>query len=125
MSAAVVDGDSRRRKARIGKCPYGDAHVRLLATFFGVEHGRPADWAEAERELGPLVTDANVLGRIAKDSVRRGEAGQHGKDAARSPLASEAMADADSARLSLNFDAQLAAGTRGGSIERVVGHRQR
>jgi hypothetical protein len=113
MSAAVIDRSSRRREARVGKRSHGDAHGRPFVSLFGVEHGRPADRAEPERELGSLVTDANVLGRGAKDLVRGGEAGQRCKDTACSTLAGQAMADSDAAWLSLDFDAQLAAGTGG------------
>jgi hypothetical protein len=84
-------------------------------TFFGVEHGRPADRAEPEPELASLVANANVLGCCAKDLVRCGEAGKGCKDAARPALTGEAVANADAERFALNFNTQLPAGTRGGS----------
>jgi len=84
-------------------------------TVFRVENGCPADRAEPECERGPLVTDANVLGGGARDLVGRGKAGQRREDTARSTLAGEAVANADSQWLPLHFDAQLTTGTRGDS----------
>src|SRR5256885_5163591 len=106
MSAAVVDRDRGGGEARIGERADGDAHARVFATFLGVEHGRAADRAEPERESGPLIADANVLGGGPGHGVRRGEAGQRRKDTARSTLTGEAVADADAAWFALHFDAQ-------------------
>jgi hypothetical protein len=84
-------------------------------TLFGVEHGRSADRAEPECESGALVTDANVLGGGAEDLVGSGETGESREDTARSTLAGKAVANAHAPGFALHFDAQLAAGTRGGS----------
>jgi hypothetical protein len=113
MSAAVIDRISRGRKARIGEGAHGDTHGRLLVTFFSVEHGRSADGAEPKPELGALIADTNMLGRGAKDPIGGGEAGQRCKDAAGPTLTGEAVANANPKRFAANFDAQLAAGTRG------------
>lgn len=113
MSATVIDRILRWRKAWIGEGAHGDAHRRLFVTFFGVEHGCPADRAEPELELGSLVTNANVLSCGAKDLIGCGEAGQRCKDTARPTLTGEAVANADSEWFTLNFNTQLAAGTRG------------
>jgi hypothetical protein len=113
MSATVIDRILRWRKAWIGEGAHGDTHRRLFVTFFGVEHGCPADRAEPELELGSLVTNANVLGRGAKDLIRCGETGERCEDTARPALTGEAVADADSEWFTPNFDTQLAAGTRG------------
>jgi hypothetical protein len=81
-------------------------------TFFGVEHGCPADRAEPELELGALVTNANVLGGGAKDFIGCGEGGQRCKDTAGPTLTGKAVANADSEWLTLDFNTQLATGTR-------------
>lgn len=104
MSAAVIDRSLRRRKARVGKGAHGDTYIRLLVTLFGMEHGCPTDRAEPECEPGSLVTDANVLRCGARDLVGRGKVGQSGKDTARSTLAGEAVANADSEWFSLHFN---------------------
>ena len=113
MSATVVDGILRWREARVGEGAHGDTHRRLFLTFFGVEHGGPADRAEPEPEPGSLVTNANVLSCRARDLIRCGEGGQRGKDTARPTLTGEAVANPDAEWFTLNFDAQLAAGTGG------------
>lgn len=82
-------------------------------TFFGVEHGCPADRAEPELEPGSLVTNAKVLSCGAKDLIGCGEAGQRCKDTARPTLTGEAVANADSEWFTLNLNTQLAAETRG------------
>jgi hypothetical protein len=68
MSAAVIDGILRRRKAWIGEGADGDTYG-LFVTVFGMEYGCPADRAEPEPELGALVASANVLGRGAEDFI--------------------------------------------------------
>ena len=115
MPAAVVDRILRRRKLGIGKRADRNADEGLLAAFLGVEQRGAADRAEAEREAAAMVADAHVFGRGAGDLVWCGVTGQRGEHAAGAALAGEAMADADAARLALNLDAQLAAGTGGGS----------
>jgi hypothetical protein len=111
MSATVVDRILRWRKVRVGEGAHGDSHRRLFVTFFGVEHGRPADRAEPEPEPGALVTRANVLGGGAKDLIGCSEGGQCGEDTARPTLTGEAVANADSEWFTLNFNTQLSAGT--------------
>jgi hypothetical protein len=121
MPAAVIDRSLRWRKAWVGEGPHGDTHRRLFLRFsailraedFGVEQICPADGAEPELELGSLVAKANILGCGAKDLVRCGKAGQRCKDTPRPTLTGEAMADADTEWVALNFNAQLSAGTRG------------
>ena len=111
MSPAVVDRIAGRRKVGIGKRPNGDADAVHLA-LLGVEERCPAHWAETELELGALITGADVLRCLSEDSVWCREAGKCREDAACSLLAGEAMADADKARLPLNFDAKLTTVTR-------------
>jgi hypothetical protein len=79
MSATVVDRILRWRKAWVGEGAHGDSHGRLFVTFFGVEHGCPADRAEPELELGSLVTDTNVLGCGAKDLMGEAKAASTAK----------------------------------------------
>jgi hypothetical protein len=100
-------------KAWVGEGAHGDTHRRFVVTFFGVEHGRPADRAEPEPEPGFAVANANVLSCGAEDLIGRGEGGQRGKHTARPTLTGKAVAHADAERLALNFDTQLTAGTRG------------
>jgi hypothetical protein len=104
----------RRWKVWIGKRTHGDAH-RLSVTFFGVKDVSPTDRAEPESEPGSLIPDANVFGGGTEDFERRGEAGQCCEDTAGSLLAGEAVANANSAGLAFDLNAQLPAGTRGGS----------
>jgi len=113
MPATVVDRILRRRKARVGEGSDSYANRRLFVTLFGVKHGCSADRTEPESEFGSLVTYANVLGGSANDLVGSGEAGERCKDAAGSTLTREAVTDSDAPWLTLDFDAQLAAGTRG------------
>ena len=113
MSATVIDRILRWRKAWIGEGAHGDSHGGLFVTFFGVEHGCPADRAEPELEPGSLVTNAKVLSCGAKDLIGCGEAGQRCKDTARPTLTGEAVANADSEWFTLNLNTQLAAETRG------------
>jgi len=108
-----MDRILRWRKAWIGEGAHGDVHRRLFVTFFGVEHGRPANGAEPELELGSLVANANILGCGAKDFIGCGEAGKLCKETARPALTGEAVANADSEWFTRNFNPQLAAGTRG------------
>src|SRR5690606_16787745 len=74
---------------------------------------RAADRAEAEPEACALVASADILGGAAGHPVGRGEGGERGKDAAGAALAGEAVAEADSARLTLHLDSQLTAGAGG------------
>ncbi len=102
MPAAIVDGKLRGRKAGIGKSAYGDAHA-VDFPFFGVEEVGPADGAETENELCPLIAGTHIFCGVAYDLVGSSEAGQGGEDAAGSLLASKAVANADSGRLALDY----------------------
>src|SRR5271166_23390 len=113
MSAAVIDRVSRWRKAWVGEGTHGDTRRRLFATLFGVEYRCPAHRAESELEPGSLVADPHVLGCGADNLIGSGEAGQRRENAAGPTLAGEAVANADAEGFAINFDAQLAAGTRG------------
>jgi len=112
VPTAVVDGNSRRWKARVSKRAHGDAH-RLIVTVFGVEDGSPTNWAEPEYELRPLIPDTDVFGGVAEDFERSREAGQCCEDTAGPSLAGEAVANANSPWLAFDLNAQLSAGTRG------------
>jgi hypothetical protein len=112
MPPAVVDGILGRRKAWVGKCAHGDSY-RLFLTFFGVEHICSAYRTEPESEFGSLISGAYVLSGCTDDFVRRGEGGQSREDASGSPLTREAMTDSDAKRFAMNFNPELAAGTRG------------
>jgi len=108
MLAAVVDGYTGRRKARVGERPHGDAH-RIVATFFGVEDRGPANRTEPEYEPRTPISDTDVLGGDAEDSERRGEARKRSEDAAGPPLACEAVAYTYTTRFAFDFNAQLSA----------------
>lgn len=113
MSATVINRILGWRKTWIGEGTDGDADEGVFAPLFGVKHACAAARAEPEREFGAMVTDANVVGCRAEDLVGCDEARQRRKDAARTSLTGKAMANADPQGLSLNFNAQLAAGTSG------------
>jgi hypothetical protein len=81
-----------------------------------MEDSGAANRAEPESEPRSPITDANVLGCGAKDLVWGGEAGQRRKDTAGSTLTGEAVTNADSKWFTLDFNAQLAARTRGCSF---------
>jgi hypothetical protein len=112
MPSAIVYRVAGWRKVGIGECSNGDAYSTHL-TFLGVEEVRSAEWTEAEPELSPLIARADVFGGLAEDLVRGRKACKCCEDAARSLLAGEAMADADKARLTFDFDAKLPTVTRG------------
>ena len=114
VPAAVVNRNAGRRKARVGECSDSDAHGPIV-TFFGVKDRGPADRAEPESELRPLVADADIFGGGAEDLEWSGKAGECSEDAAGPLLTCEAVADANPARFALDLNAQLAAGARGGS----------
>lgn len=80
-------------------------------TFFGVEDCCSADRAKPELEPGSLIANAKVLSCGAKYFIRCGKAGQCCEDTARPALTGEAVANAHSEWLALDFNAQLAAGT--------------
>ena len=109
MPAAVVNRNSGSRKLRIGERSHGNTHG-LVVAHFAVKDGRAAHRAEPEQELRSLIADAQILGGVTVHFERRREAREGGKDAARATLASEAIADADAARLAFDLNAQLAAG---------------
>lgn len=102
MPAAVVDGELRGREAGVGKSAHGDAYP-VNFPCFGVEEIGPADRAEPENELCPLVAGTDIFGGRAYDLVGSGEAGQGGEHTAGSLLTSKAVANADSGRLALDF----------------------
>ena len=109
MPAAVVDRNFRCGKLRIGKRSDRDTDG-FVAADFGMEHGRAAHRAESEQELRTLIADAEIFRRLADHFEWRRKAGERREHAARATLTSEAVADADTARLTLDFNAQLAAG---------------
>ena len=117
VPAAVVDGNLRRWKLRVGKRTHAYAH-RLSVSFFGVEDGSPTDWAEPEYELGSLIPDTDVFGRGTEDFERSRETGQCCEDAAGPLLAGEAVAKANSSRFAFDLNTQLSAGARGCSARR-------
>jgi len=112
---AIVDRVFRWRKAWIGKGTHGDGHG-IVSAFFCVEHVRSAYGAEPESEPRPLISGAYILRSRARDSVRRREGGQSSKDAAGSALTGEAVTNADAARFTAYFNAQLSASARGCSM---------
>ena len=111
MSATLIDRDLRLRKTRISEGTHGNTRRRLLETLFGVEHSCPAHRTESEPEPGALITDAHVLGCAAGNVIRSGEAGQRCENTAGPALAGEAVANANTERFAMNFDAQLATRT--------------
>jgi hypothetical protein len=76
-----------------------------MVTVFGVEDGRPTDWAEPEYELGSLIADTDVFGGRAEYFERSREAGQSCKDAAGPLLASKTIANANSSRAAFDLNA--------------------
>ena len=114
MPTTLVNRHLRCRKARVGKRSDCNAHGRVIA-LFRMEHGRPANRTEPEYELSALIADTNVLGGGTGDSKGCGEARQRRKYTAAPSLAGEAVAHADVARRTVDFNAQLPAGTRGRS----------
>jgi hypothetical protein len=82
-------------------------------TVFGVEDGSPTNRAEPEYKLGSLIPDAKVFGGGTEDFERSGEARQCREDTAGPLLAGEAVAEADSSRLTFDLNAELAARARG------------
>ena len=115
MSTTAVDRILRWGKAWVGEGANGDIHMRLLLTFLGVEQICPADGAEPEGELGSSGANANIFSCSAKNLIGSGEAGQRCKHTAGPTLTSEAVANASAEHVTLNFNAQLSAGTRSGS----------
>ena len=108
VPTAVVDGNARRWKVRVSERANGNAH-RLIVTVFGVEDGSPTNRAEPEYKLGSLIPDANIFGDGTEDFERSGEARQCCEDTAGPLLAGEAVAEADSSRLTFDLNAELAA----------------
>ena len=98
MPTDVVDGNSRRWKARVSKSTYSDANI-LIVTVFSVEDGCPTAGAETEYDLGSLIPDTNVSGGAAEDFERSREAGQCCENTAGPLLAGEAVANANAAWL--------------------------
>src|SRR5580698_4663215 len=110
MPAAIVDGPLRGWKLPVSEGAHGDAHG-LGVAFLSVKDGRAANRAEPEGELRALIPDPNMLGGVAIDPERRSEACERRENAAGPALAGEAVADAHAARLALDLNAQLPAGT--------------
>jgi hypothetical protein len=108
MPAAVVDGNCRRWKVRVGKGTHCDADSAIFADF-GVEDGSPTNGAKPEDELGTLVPDTDVFGGVPKDLEGCVETGQCREHTAGPLLAGEAVADANAAWLALNSNPQLSA----------------
>jgi hypothetical protein len=114
VSTAIVDGNLRRWKERIGKRTNGNAHG-LILIFLGVEYRGPANGAKPKYELGSAVADASEFGRGTGYLVWSGESGQRCENAAGPLLAGQAVANANSPWLTFDFNAQLSAGARGSS----------
>ena len=111
MPAALVDGKSRRWKARVSKRAHGYAH-RLIVTVFGVEDGSPTNWAKPECEPCSLIPDADIFGGYTEDFERSKEARQCCEDTAGPLLAGEAMANANSTWFAFDLNPQLSARAR-------------
>jgi hypothetical protein len=114
MPAALVDGKSRRWKARVSKRSHGYAH-RLIVTLFGVEDSSPTDCAKPECEPCSAIPDADVFGGGTEDFERSREACQCCEDTAGPLLAREAVANANSTRFAFYLNAQLSARASGRS----------
>jgi len=114
VTTAVVHGILRGRKAWVGERANRHSYPLALVPFFGVEHRRSANRTEPEPELRPLISSADELCGSAGYLVWRQEARECGEYAPGSALTCQAMADAYSLWVALNFDAQLAA-VAGGS----------
>jgi hypothetical protein len=114
MAPAIVDGIARRRKTGIGECSNRDSDTARFAVL-GVEEVCATDRAKAKSKLGTLIAGADVLGDLAEDLVGGGKPCKCREDGTCSLLTGEAMANADNARLALNFDAKLPTVARSGS----------
>jgi hypothetical protein len=112
MPAAIVNGDTGRRKVRIGKRTHGDAH-RIIASVFGVEDGSTADWTKSKGELGSLVADTHVLRCGAENVEWSVKAGQCSERTSRPSLAGKAVTNPNALRFAFDFNAQLSTGTTG------------
>ena len=110
--ADLVDGNLRRREARIRKRAYGYANG-VVVPVFTVEDGRAANRAKPEREPGSLIADAYVFGGSADNLEGSRKACEYRERAAGPLLAGEAVANAHSSRFAFDFNAQLSAGARG------------
>jgi hypothetical protein len=110
MPAAVVDGNLRRWKLRIGERSHRDTHGFVVADL-GMENSRTAHGAKPEQELRSLIADAKILCGLAVHLERSREAREGSENTARASLASKTIADADAARLAFDLNSQLAAGT--------------
>ena len=111
MSTAVIDGNARRWKAGVSKRTHGDAH-RLIVTVFGVEDGRPANWAEPEYELGSLIPPRTYSVAVPKTLNGPEKLASAAKTL---PVLCwhQAVANAHASRFAFDFNAQLSAGARG------------
>jgi hypothetical protein len=61
MTTAIVDGNSRRWKARVSKPTHGDAD-KMIAAVFCMEDVSPTYRAEPEYEPRSLITDTTIFG---------------------------------------------------------------
>jgi hypothetical protein len=109
MPAAVVDGNLRCWKLRIGERSHGDTHGLVVADL-GMKDGRTAHGAEPEQKLRSLIADAKILRGVTVHFERSSEAREGSENTACASLASKTIADADAARLAFDLNSQLAAG---------------
>jgi hypothetical protein len=109
VSAAVVDGNLRRWKFRIGERSHRDTNGRVVADL-GVENSRTAHRTKPEQEPRSLIADAKILCGLAIYFERSREAREGSENTARASLASKTIADTDAARLAFDLNSQLAAG---------------
>ena len=113
MLARLPDGEGRRWKRGIGERTHGDRHDVRCRTR-DVEDGRAALGTEVVRPRLPRVGDSNVFSRAAGGvNVVTREPRLEPERTPGPALASEAVADRDSHRLSFDLQTQLAAPASG------------
>ncbi|GLR14359.1 hypothetical protein GCM10007907_31490 [Chitinimonas prasina] len=109
VHALLIDGDTRRREARIGECPYGNGEVRIQPAQLVVDRST-AMGAKVEPDLRAFIPDPHILGRGAcKHYLLATESGLLAKDAARPALAGQAVADGDAHRFADDLGRELTA----------------
>jgi len=111
MPPAMIDGDLRGRKIRIGKATDRHGYRARFMSFFGVEEIGAADGTEPESEARALIPSADIFGCDAAHLVMRPKACECGEDATGPALASETVAYTDAPRLAFKRDGQLTART--------------
>src|SRR5262245_37626648 len=108
MPAQVVNRYPRRWKSGVAERADSDADSPIFISHFGMEQIRAAHRAEAESELRALVAGTHILRCVTRHFIRWRESGEGREHTARAALAGETVANPNSARFTVNGDAELA-----------------